>query len=257
METPEIRSIPLSKLYADPEVQRGMDPRKVAKIADNMSEAALGTVTVSRRDSGMYHIADGQHRCAAARQVFGDDYTMTCRVFNSLTVQEEAGLFRLLNNTTRPQAVDAFRIRVVEGDPVAVAVSRIVEDNGWKVVLGGRDNHFSAVAAAERVYRLDPDAFERTVSILTRAWGHQHDAVDNRIVEGLGLVLARYGAAVDLGSMTDRLARYNGGPGKLIGNARTLSDALGVTVTKGMAEAIVEIYNKSKTTRALPPWRSS
>lgn len=257
MEQPEIRPVELANLYVDPDVQRGMEPRKVAKIADNLNESAIGTITISRRSNGRYHVVDGQHRVAALRQVLGDEYKVECRVFANLTLPQEAELFRLLNTTSKPQAVDAFRIRVIEGDPAAVAIAHILEDNGWSLSLGSSDKTFSAVAAIERIYRTDPEAAERTISVATRAWGHQRESVDNRIVEGLGLVLARYGTAVDLASLTDRLARYPGGPGKLIGNARTLSDALGVTVAKGMAEAVVEIYNRAKKTRALPPWRSA
>lgn len=257
MKQPDVvRLLELDQLFVDPEVQRNVEPRKVQRISDNLNEAALGTLTVSRRDNGRYHVVDGQHRVAALTQINDGSYKVLCRVFTGLTVNEEATLFRLLNNTSRPHAVDSFRIRVIEGEQGAAYITRVLTDNGWRLATGSADRAFAAVAAIERIYRLDPDAVSQTIVSITRAWGHQQSGVDGRIVEGLGLVFARYGNAIDADNLVDRLARYPGGPGKLIGNARTLSDALGVTVAKAMAESLVELYNKAKSTRALPHWRS-
>lgn len=256
MEYPEIRPVELEQLFVDPEVQRTIEPRKVQRIADDLNEAALGTITLSERDDKKYHIVDGQHRVAALLRLVEPSYKVNCRVFRSLTRSEEAELFRLLNTTSRPSAVDSFRIRVIEGDPAAVFIVRVLTDNNWKLATGSSDRMFAAVAAIERVYKFGEDAVVNAITTTTRAWGHQQAAGDGRVVEGLGLVHARYGTAIDVDNLVERLHKYPDGPAKLIGNARTLSDVLGTSVARAMAESIVEIYNKGKTTRALPHWRS-
>src|SRR5690606_9860472 len=235
MQKPELRPITVSSLIVDPELQRNLDQRRVNKIAEELDMDAIGGITVSHRPNGSYHFVDGQHRVAAVRIAKGDYEKVMCRVFIGLTTEEEARLFRLLNNTTKPQAIDLFRVRVIEGDEAAVRIADIVAGHGWRIEQQSLSGCFSAVAAAERVYRLDPVALERTIATVTRAWGHDPSSVDGRIVEGIGLVYARYSTAVDSGDMTDRLSRTFTA-NALLGRARALRDIIGGTVPRAVAE---------------------
>jgi hypothetical protein len=256
-EGPEIQPLSVASLICDPEVQRSLDVRRVNKIAAELNPDALGTITVSHRSNGTYHIIDGQHRVGAVRLALGDDEKVTCRVFAGLSLEEEAGMFRLLNNTAKPQALDIFRVRVIEGEATAVGIAQMLERQGWQVSVAGRDGNFAAVTAIERIYRSEPDAAERAVSTATRAWGHANAAGDGRIVEAIGSVYLRYGAAVDPADMVERLARFPGGPGGLLGKGRGLKEMIGGTITSAIAEVAVETYNRARRTRALPPWRST
>jgi len=257
MRKPERRQLAVSTLMVDPNVQRGLDRNRVARIADELDLHAIGTITVSHRGNGSYHVIDGQHRVEAVKLAGGDAEKVDCRVFDELTVEEEARLFRLLNNTTKLQALDKFKVRVVEGEPTAVAISDVLAKHGWKVAGGSGDGCFSAVAAAERIWSRDPKAVDRTIHTITRAWGHEAIATNGFIVEGLGLVYARYADAIDDNSLADKLARYPGGPAKLIGSARGLRDAYRFTTPTAIADLVVEIYNANRRTKALPPWRAS
>lgn len=257
MHNPDLRPILLSALVVDPEVQRALDNRRVEKIAAELVHDALGTVTVSQRRKGTYHIIDGQHRVSALRLVEGDGVKVMCRVFDGLTIQEEAEMFRLLNNTAKPGALDLFRVRVVEGEEVAVFINDMLARHGFTLGLSGSGSVFAAVAAAERVYRIEPNALEWTLSTIVRAWGREGAAGDGRIVLGLGLVYARYGTAVAPAEMADRMARFPGGPGGLLGKARGLKEMIGGGVGSAVSEIIVETYNRKRKTRALPPWRTT
>lgn len=252
MPSSEIRSLALKSLATDPDVQRSLDTRRVDKIAEDFDPNALGVITVSHRGGGTYFVVDGQHRAAAARIVKGDDWKISCRVFDGLSLEEEAGMFRLLNNTARVGALDLFRVRVIEGEKVAVYVDEMLTRHGLRVGPGA----FMAVTAAERIYNRDPMALERTLGVTVRAWGREGAAVDGRIIEGVGLVFARYGDAIDADSLGERLAR-NSDAASLIGRAHTFREMIKKSVVQCIAEIVVEIYNKQRSTRALPSWRSS
>jgi hypothetical protein len=255
---PDLRPLAVSALIVDPEVQRALDMRRVENIAENLNMDALGTITVSHRKNGSYHVIDGQHRVAAVRLAGGVlPAAVLCRVFDHLSLAEEAALFRLLNNTAKPQAVDLFRIRVVEGEPVATAIAAIIEGHGLSVSTNATGGHICAVAAMERIYRRDPDALDRALATCVRAWGLEPPANDGRLVEGLGLLYARYGSAVEVADLVPRLAKFGGGPGALLGKAAGLRDLIGCTAPNAVAEVIVESYNRGKKTRALQPWRST
>jgi len=255
MRKPEIRTLPMSALIVDPNVQRALDRGRAARIAADLDLTAVGVITVSRRENDSYHVIDGQHRVEALRLAGGEGEKVQCRIFEELSVEDEARMFRLLNNTTKLSAVDKFRVRVVEGESIATDITGILNASGWKIATGTAESGFSAVAAADRVYARDQQAFVRAVETLTRAWGHEASALDGRILEGVGMVLARYGDAID-GSLVDRLRRYPGGPGRLIGDALGLKKLINMTVPGAVADVVVELYNARRTTKAVPPWRS-
>lgn len=255
--SPDLRPLVVSALVVDSDVQRALDNRRVEKIATELNHDALGTITVSHRANGSYHIIDGQHRVSAVRLAEGDGVKIMCRVFDGLTIEEEAELFRLLNNTAKPGALDLFRVRVVEGEETATYIHDMLVRHGFRLGLASGGVVFAAVAAAERVYRLKPDALEWTLSTVVRAWGHEGASTDGRIVAGLGLVYARYGTAVAPDEMADRLARFPGGPGGVLGKARGLKEMIGGHIGSAVSEIIVETYNRKRKTRALPPWRTT
>jgi len=252
MPSSEIRRVVLSSLAVDPDVQRNLDNRRVDKMVSDFNEEALGVITVSHRGHGVFFIVDGQHRSAAARLVKGDDWRIQARVFEGLTLEEEAAMFRILNNTAKVGALDLFRVRVIEGEKIAVYIDEMLNRHKFKVGA----NLFAAVAAAERIYTRDPMALERTLAVIARAWGHDGAATDGRVVEGLGLVFARYGDSVDADSLGERLAKASDAA-SLIGRAHTYRDIIKRSVPQCIAEIIVETYNKQRSTRALPPWRSA
>ncbi len=265
MPKPENRALQVSELMVDPNVQRTCDYGRAQKIADELDMDALGIITVSRRPNGFNHIVDGQHRVEGVRLARGDEQRVPCRIHFGLTREEEARLFRLLNNTARPTAIDKFRIRVVEGEPVAVAISEVLGVHGWKVEGSPVEGSFASVVAIERVWRREPDAVERTIATITNAWGRTTKGSNGGIVEGIGLVYARFGDAVDDFALADKLSRFGGKsardiadrPARLIGAARGIAETYGWPVSKGVADLVVETYNKGRTTRALPAWRDS
>lgn len=257
MRKPEKRQLTVSALIVDPNVQRTLDRNRASAMADNLDMAAIGVITVSHRGNGSYHVVDGQHRVEALRLAGGDGEKIDCRVFDGLTLEDEAKLFRLLNNTKGLQAIDKFRVRVVEGEPIAMFIEQILNKHGWKLAMGNGSGTFAAVTAVERVWARDKEAVERTVVTLTRAFGHDAIAVHGSLVEGVGLVYARYGEAVDDKGLADRLARYPGGAARLIGAARGIAQTYRFTLSAGIADLVVELYNSGRKTKALPPWRAS
>lgn len=256
MAKPELRQLRVSDLIVDPHIQRSVDRIRAGAMATDLDMDAVGVITVSRRTNGSYHIIDGQHRVEALRLAGGEGEKVHCRIFSNLSVEDEARMFRLLNNSKSLQALDKFRVRVVEGEEVAVFISDVLTRYGWKVTPASGEGCFTAVVAAERVYHRDYTAVERTIATVTRAWGHDSASADGRIIEGLGLVYARYGETCDDNDVVERLAKYAGGANRLIGNARGIRDIYRISVASAVADIVVELYNQRRKTKALAPWRA-
>lgn len=257
MHEPDVYPVAVSSLIVDHVVQRSLDRRRVSKMAEELDLDAIGVITVSIRENGDHCIIDGQHRVEALRAAGYGNGAVLCRVFKDLPLAEEAGMFRLLNNSAKVGFIDQFNVRVIEGDPVAIGVLKIIHDHGWVIRKAVTKGGFMAVAALERIYLRDKVAAERTLATITRSWGHELSGADGRIVEGLGLVYIRYGDAIEISALVERLSKFGGGGGALLGKPRALRDLIGSTVGRAVADIVVELYNKQRRTRSIPSWRSN
>lgn len=241
-------------LWVDPQVQRGLKKARVNKMAGDFHPEALGVLTTSYRTGDRIHVIDGQHRYRAA-EAAGYTGTIQTQEYHGLTVQEEAAMFRLLNQTERVQAVDQFLVACVEQQPDAVGIAKILIDNGWSVGTSAVDGRLSAIRALERVYDLSPAAAAATVSVLTGAFGHRPAAVQGSLLEGVGRMIARYGPDVDLVDLTKRLASVPGGPDHLVGHARGQKLTQAGNLSTQVARVVTGIYNQRRRTSALPVWQ--
>lgn len=251
--TSRVETRRLDLLTTDPEIQRPLDEMRVQRIAECFRWEAFGIPVVSRRSDLTEIILDGQHRVAAARAAGFGNTGIKVLVYTGLTRQQEAEIFRLLNNTKALTALDKFLVALVEREPTAVEMNRLIEAYGMKVVRSG-DRAFKAVVAARKVFETEPAAFARTLDVCTSAWGATAMAVDSRLITGVGLVTVRYGSLIDVRRATTRLAKYAGGAAGVIGAARGLAHLRSMPIGDAVADIVVQTYNGQSKTGRVPEW---
>ena len=256
------RLVTLPELSIDPRVQRreGVQQGRAEKIAATLNPDALGAITISARADGSMVVLDGAHRTEACR-IAGHREPLHALVYTGLTIQQEAALFALLNDFKQPSFVSRMMASVVAGDKDAAFIVSTVERHGWQVGFSSENGTFAALAAAERVYRNaagalakgpHPDVLDRTMAVITAAWRHDRESAHQMLVLGVGQVIGRFGDAVDLQAMGDRLAQER--PNIIIGKARALQSMQGGTVPAALAKGVVGIYNHRRRTNLLPEW---
>lgn len=241
-------------------MQRPLDSIRAAGIAADFDPESLGVLHVSRRADGSNHIIDGQHRWAGARLAKYDE-PFHVVLWTGLTRAQEASMFRRLNNTRAPQPLDKFRVRIVEGEPVAVKLAGILRNHGWQISKSNTKGCFYAVAALERVYKAkeggDDDTVDAVIRLATASWGHDSNGVRAEIVTGMGALLRRH-PHLDFLKLSTELAKHEGGPLALIGRARQLRDIRGGRVGDAMAEILTNEHNKRRHgVNRLPEWGSA
>jgi hypothetical protein len=236
----------------DLRVQRELNEKRSDEMAADFRPDSMGLITASKRPDGRLYILDGAHRVSAARKAMYDGLLAT-RVFEDLTLQEEAGLFLKLNDTKRIQAIDRFKVEVTMGDRQAVNINNILKAYDLHVDWSAAANpkSISAIVTLKRLYRGAgvwddgeyADLVDATVKTITKSWpGETRDGVFSRaVLEGVGIFHATYGKKIEL----ERLYKVVGNvPARqLVSRARTRRDATGGTIGENAAEIILDLYN--------------
>lgn len=257
------RKVNVADLTIDsrPGLQRveGVDRRRVDAMAADFRPNALGSITVSERADGTMVTLDGMHRCELCRKVGHEK--ISAHVYSGLSLEQEAELFYLLNQTKQPSAISRFLSRVTLGDPAAVEMADLVARHGWAIAPGSEPGNLCSVEAMERVYRsasgalpkgTHPEVLDQTLAIITAAWDRDGASAQGHILEGVAQVLGRFGSQVDVEKLVAEMSDTR--PAVLIGKAKALKDVQGGTVPGALAKILVNAHNKRRRTNLLPEW---
>jgi hypothetical protein len=257
MSVQNLIDMKVTEFHVDPSVQRQLNEPRVAKLSKEFNPRMLGLITATKRLDGRCYVLDGQHRIAAARVARYDGYVAT-RLYENLTVAEEAQLFLDLNDTRKVSALDKFLVRATMGDPSAVALRNALERFGLKVTSEHKGGSFAAIVALERVYAgfmsysVEPrlDLVESVLQILTKAYSvDERAAFQANTVQGVGLILQIFGKQVDADDLVAALRSIT--PDALAVKGRSTKDLEGGTGAQGVAKIILSLYNKGKSSRRL------
>ncbi len=243
--------VTVSDIEVSPLAQRDLRPGWAAQIAAEFDPDRLTPPLVSKRD-GKYYVIDGQHRVEAMRLMGWGDQQVQCWVHDALSEAQEADLFLWHNQRKAVQAFDKFRIAVVAGREQETDIDRIVRAAGLKIASAKGDGGIGAVTSLERVYRHGPKVLARTLKIVRDAYGDA--GMDGQIIQGVGLVCARYNGELDDNKAVARLGSARGGVGGLTSKANVLRKATNKPVPHCVAAAVVDTINAGKGGKKLPNW---
>lgn len=257
MSVANLKDMAVTEFSVDPSVQRQLNEPRVTKLAKDFNPKMLGLVTASKRLDGRSYILDGQHRIAAARKAGYTGYVAT-RLYENLTVAEEARLFLDLNDTRKVNAMDKFLVRATMGDPGALALRDALARVGLTVSGTHAGGKFAAIVSLERVYAgfmsyaQEPriDLVEAVLTVLTRAYTAQDRAAfQANTVMGVGLIIHIFGKRVDPDELVAALRAIPADALAIKG--RSTKDLEGGTGAQGVAKVLLSYYNKGKSTRRL------
>lgn len=256
--TKRIEMITPDQCSVDLEVQRPRDPARIAGLAKKWNDVAAGICYVSRRPDGSTIILDGQTRFGALQLLGQGHASRETVVYRGLNKAQEAEIFRILNNTKRPDVLTLFNISCVEGDAESLKIRALVHQYGWKTERGGK-TALVAIKTVVDAYRRDPASVEATLRFIRDIWGHSKDAVNGLILGGLSLMIFRYGAdVIDFSQFRDRMLKAGqADPTSLIGRAKTNANIRSCGLHDGLADVLVGIYNKGSGGKKLAEWRDS
>ena len=253
--TKRVEMVRPDQCSVDLEVQRPRDPARINALAKKWNNVAAGICYVSRRTDGATIILDGQTRFGALELLGQGDVPRETIVYRGLSKPQEAEIFRILNNTKRPDALTLFNIACVEEDEESLTIRELIHKYGYKTTRGG-PNSLIAIKTFVEAYRRDVPSTEATLSFIHTTWGTAKDAVSGTILGGLSLLIFRYGAdVIDFGQLSTRVRKAaQGDPTSLIGRSKTNADIRSCGLNDALADVLVNIYNKGPGSKKLPDW---
>lgn len=259
-----VETLPASALSVDPGVQRKLNEGRVARIAADFHEAAIGVLIVSARRAPLggtetrYVVLDGQTRLQAIRKFTGSETTelpVVCQVYHGLARSEEAEIFLTHNDRAAVRKIDLFRLALVAGQGWAKNLDKLVSSHGFNATDSAPpETRFTAISTAQRILRLDEgmDALDKAFDLIERSWGHRANAASAEAIEGFGLMFHRHGAAVDVTGFARKLASTDT-PQTFKANVTAYRGTMGVSRTEAAYRYTVKVYNSGRRTRGLEP----
>ena len=185
------------QLRISPEIQRKLNPIRVAEIAANYTEPVCNPVKVNYRDGG-YYIFDGMHTRAALMVLNGgDDFPVLCRLFTGMTKEQEAALFTAQFGSSAPVGmIDRLRAMEVAKDPDVLNFLKVTREAGFDITLGSEaspNGSIVAVCTAYKVYGLlGSEEYGRMLKILHRTWAGENWSVNKFMLGGMARFMRMY-----------------------------------------------------------------
>jgi hypothetical protein len=244
--------VKISDLTIDYTYQRQPIMKKVNKIAKSFDPDILGVIICSMREDGSIAVIDGSHRVHALRMKGLNDSTVNALVYFSLTIQEEAKIFAMLNQEhTKPNTTDIFKAGIVSGDEETIAINKILNSLGLIIGVGPGDNKVRAISTIRRVYRNAGEKVLRdTLYTIKSAYGDSSSTMRDVLISAVAIVYNRYGAKVEVSRMITTLQKF-GNPNTLIANAKSIGVNASSVTASALPFVIVNGYNQRLTKNRL------
>lgn len=246
--------VKLNDLKPHPVVQRDhLDTGRVATIAGIFDPDKFDAPKILRRD-GTDWIIDGWHRVEAAIAALGGDQSVQAWVRHDLTDAEAADWSLGLNDYRMWNILDRFHVAITAGHEMETDIDRVVRSCGLVVSRDGVGGAIRAVGTLKRVYkRSGPGVLARTLCIVRDVYGDA--GFHAPIIDGVGLVVGRFGSDFSDDDMVRQLSKSHGGASGLISKANHLHKSTGNYKSHCVAAAVVETYNAGlPRTKKLTSW---
>lgn len=249
LSEPELEILRVSDLHVDSHVQRTLNDAWASKLAEKWDPHKIGVFKVSRRESGLLAVLDGQHRRSAMLKLDKGGEEVFALVYKGLTVVEEAQIFLRDNvDNVKPNSIDIFRLQVAAEEPTAVEINQVLRDHGLHVSQALDAHGIAAVGALRWVHERGGTVLvDLVLTLIENTWGGGvRSAREANILKGLAyLYMATKGQKLDLEALAHKLGSSTN-PSQLLGRARTFKDASGNALYKEVANVALSTYNKGR-----------
>ena len=244
--------VPVEKMFV-PKYGRALSQPKIDGLRRNWDPRAVGVLMLSFRANDTYAIIDGQHRMAAA-QLEGIT-ALPARIYIDLAYEEEAALYRRFATVHQQTALDIFRARVEERDPLALQIVAVLKKYKMDIAAVPGPNRLTAIAAVNSIVsQYGLDFFDEVLGLLREAWTGNSRAWAGPMLQGMAMFWYRYRAVVDRKRLVAKLVAST--PDTVTRMGTQLASLLGSEYGSAkIGIAIRHLYNAGIRKNQLAEWQ--
>ena len=222
--------------------QRGLDRKKVNRIAANFDERIANEPKVSFRD-GAFYVFDGQHTIAARKKLNGNqDLFIVCKVYDDLSAEDEALLFSQQTGvSSKPTPGITLRARNIGNDKESlefVKANLAVGISPSYSLVRGTCRLRCINTAKNEYHRIGSERYKEAMSIIVEAWKGHPKALIGSVVVAMCSFVNTYHGEYDRSWLVRKLSYTD--PYDIVIQARSLGDDGGL---KSAIKHILDIYN--------------
>lgn len=225
--------------------QREYNERHAKKIADSFDPDLFDDLVVTLPNGdGIYHVVDGQHRCAAVRSLYGEDEKLPCRIVNAIDPARAAAIFDKINTGRRlPSSLEKFKVRVTSGSETEVAINGLVTSLGLIIEMNSSPRSIRAIGPLINVYNsFGLDVLKDALMTIIATWPSDKGAFEGPIIDGFGSLIGGLRGHLDWKRLREKTSgAYT--PGRLLAQAKADREALGGRVSDGVRRVMMRNYN--------------
>ena len=200
-------------------------------------------------------VIDGQHRVLALLEHGFGEWLVDIKIHLDIQTDEAAcAQFLKLQQRSAMRSYDNFKNELAAHYPDAIGAETIVRKNGLQISSSAGDGKLVCVSVLKKLHKVDDGkCLDSTIRVIQSAWGPKAAALEGKILEGIGLVFARHDGNIDEAVMVKKLSKYPGGPSGLIGDARGIMAHRKSSLSRCVAELVIESYNSGRHKNRLDP----
>lgn len=239
MEKKGFKKVHANSMAVDRSYQRKVDRSRVKRIKEYFNPDAMRPLIVNYRESdNKYYIIDGQHTFYAGCEMGIVEFD--CITKHGLTIQDEAILFRELNNPKTHKAMTSreyTRAGVLAGDPMSLSIYKMVENLGREMEIRDDVRGVKCIKSLTMIYeKQGEDSLAEILNIYNTVYGRFK--IEEVILKGLAMFYDKYHGTMDKARLLEKLDGIS--PTTL---KKMALDKFRKTTQKEVCQIIIDQYN--------------
>jgi len=255
--------IAIALLKIDRSYQRTPNQTLIDEIASQFDVIPAEMILVSDRGErdwgdkeplweGRYFIVSGQHRVFAARKK--GLTKIHARVIDLSNEENPAALEayyrRLANRRIQDRSIDVFKTRVVEGDPTALAIVKILKRFNVEInYVPDNEKGLNSISTVELIYERDQGStLVETLELIQAVYGEiKPSTAGADMMKGFAWFISNHGLETDSKRLVEKLQTLT--PSQLKGRAAQTRAVMGKALWTNIYIVMVDLWNEKLTPR--------
>jgi hypothetical protein len=229
------------------QAQRPFQEAWAKEIAEHFDTDKFDPPVITKPNGeGKYHIVEGQHRVWAAKENFGLEEQLRCRMVDAEDPARAAEIWLGINAGRKAiKPVTKFLVSVIANRPTEVEINRLIHRLGYRVTPTKGDHCISAVSSMIHVHnRQGIEVLHAVLVILDKSWPGDHSAFQGEMIKGYAVFLNEFPHA-NPNHLVHAITKVPFSPNQVVDAAKIFASQHKIPLAEAMSETLRAKYNRN------------